>query len=369
MHTTICNQPCFIASHGFSSFSVNERQRSRNLSIQSTTIRYRSRNMRVINLKMCMSVEKESDIAFVLSHFEAAQFLSLRPKAKSLSSTQMVKGPFSVDIGSRSIESIFISSEGISKAEYEKSDDTTTGPTLATWEELRKMSKKGKTGAYECFKDGKSIPQKIAGISEQTQVTGSLHPCEEYKAPTLILGGFGMHRFKNTNPQADTIAKIKAVGHFHGHVLDICTGLGYTAIHAAKFEEVNKVTTIELDPLVISIQRRNPWSRELFENEKIQRLQGNGVDVIKQLASNTFSIVIHDPPAQRLAGHLFSEQFYKEIRRVIRTGGKLFHYIGDPDSDESGKLFAGVERRLRGVGFGEIEVNRKAYGLTAMAKE
>ena len=325
--------------------------------------------MPATDLNMNMSVEEGSEVAFVLSHFEAAQFLSLRTKAKSLSSAQVINGPFSVDIGSRSIESIFISSEGISKTEYENGDDTTIGPTLATWEELKKMSKKGKSGAYECFKDGKSVPQKIAGISEQTQVTGSLHPCEQNKAPTLILGGFGMHRFKNTDPQADTIAKIKAIGHLYGHVLDICTGLGYTAIGAAKFDKVEKVTTIELDPLVISIQRRNPWSKELFENEKIERLQGDGVDVIKQLSSNRFSVVIHDPPTQRLAGQLFSEEFYKEIRRVMRTDGKLFHYIGDPDSDESGRLFRGVEKRLRRVGFRQFRVDEEAYGLSAIAVE
>ena len=60
---------------------------------------------------------------------------------------------------------------------------------------------------------------------------------------------------------------------------------------------------------MISIQRRNPRSRELFENEKIERIQGIGVDVIKQLSSNRFSVVIHDPSAQRLARQLFIEDY------------------------------------------------------------
>tara|TARA_B100000795_G_scaffold237858_1_gene198678 strand:- start:267 stop:404 length:138 start_codon:yes stop_codon:yes gene_type:complete len=34
-------------------------------------------------------------------------------------------------------------------------------------------------------------------------------------------------------------------------MLDVCTGLGYTAITAAREARVTSVTTIELDPLMV----------------------------------------------------------------------------------------------------------------------
>ena len=50
----------------------------------------------------------------------------------------------------------------------------------------------------------------------------------------------------------DTEAKLRALGPaLRGDMLDVCTGLGYTAIAAAREARVTSVTTIELDPLMV----------------------------------------------------------------------------------------------------------------------
>ena len=50
----------------------------------------------------------------------------------------------------------------------------------------------------------------------------------------------------------DTEAKLRALGPaLRGDMLDVCTGLGYTAIVAAREARVTSVTTIELDPLMV----------------------------------------------------------------------------------------------------------------------
>jgi len=60
------------------------------------------------------------------------------------------------------------------------------------------------------------------------------------QAPTLLLGGFTMHRIsgENVNPYVDTEAKLASINpsYFHGDskVLDTCMGLGYTCIGAAR---------------------------------------------------------------------------------------------------------------------------------------
>lgn len=233
------------------------------------------------------------------------------------------------------------------------------------------MSKKGKSGAYECFLDGESSPSKIAGISETTKRTASLHPCVPGKPPTMILGGFGMHRLKDTDPSADTQEKISAVGksRFRGEVLDICTGLGYTAIAAAEIGSVKSVTTIELDPIVVSIQRRNPWSENLFLSPKIRRLQGDATVVLKSLPENHYSVIIHDPPAQAMGGELYSQDFYFQMRRVCTPNATLFHYVGDPSSQESGRLYRGIMNRLQEAGFTDIRKEYGAYGITARARQ
>ena len=74
-----------------------------------------------------------------------------------------------------------------------------------------------------------------------------------------------MHRIKGEmDPAVDTRAKLDAIGRScRGRVLDVCTGLGYTAIAAAERGAVTSVDTIELDPLMAQIQRKNPWSAAL----------------------------------------------------------------------------------------------------------
>lgn len=308
----------------------------------------------------------DPSVAFVLSHFEADHILKLKKTAQQNPTT--VRGPFSIDLGKRSLSKLLVSSEGI--AVHSRSGEDKSPPLVATWAELKKMSKKGKSGAYECFIDGVSAPNKIAGISETTQRAASLYPCAPGKPPTMILGGFGMHRLKGTDPSADTKEKIRAVGKicFRGKVLDICTGLGYTAIAASEVRSVDAVTTIELDPVVVSIQRRNPWSEDLFLNPKINRIEGDAAVVLKSLPDNYYDVIVHDPPAQAMGGELYSQEFYVQLNRVSVLNATLFHYVGDPSSQESGRLYRGIMSRLQEAGFMDIKKDYGAYGIIARAR-
>ena len=56
---------------------------------------------------------------------------------------------------------------------------------------------------------------------------------------------------------------------------------------------------------------------------------------------------------------------YTALRRALRPNGVLYHYIGDPSSKASGKLFKGVKQRLLEAGFREVRVDSAAYGVVA----
>jgi hypothetical protein len=58
--------------------------------------------------------------------------------------------------------------------------------------------------------------------------------------------------------------------------------------------------------------------------------------------------------------------FYHELYRVLRSGGKLFHYIGDPESKSGRSVTAGVLRRLEQAGFRELQRAPRAFGVTAV---
>jgi predicted methyltransferase len=182
-------------------------------------------------------------------------------------------------------------------------------------------------------------------------------------APTMLISGIPMHRIKGTDPYRDTLSKIKAAAPLRGEVLDTTMGLGYTAIEAARTAE--HVTTIELDPAVVGICRRNPWSQELFHNPKITRLVGDAYDLVTEFESDRFTRIIHDPPTFSLAGHLYGAAFYEQLYRLLRTSGRLFHYIGDPESRSGRSVTRGVIRRLQDSGFRRVRPYPQAFGVVA----
>ncbi len=146
-----------------------------------------------------------------------------------------------------------------------------------------------------------------------------------------------MHRTKEVNPLQDTRNKVNAVKPEEGEtVLDTCMGgLGYTAIEASKRGAY--VITVEKDKNVIELARINPWSRELFTGGKVQVIQGDVFEVVRRFRDGSFDVVIHDPPRFSLAGQLYSGEFYRELYRVLRPGGRLFHYVGNPGGRNTGR--------------------------------
>jgi hypothetical protein len=148
-------------------------------------------------------------------------------------------------------------------------------------------------------------------------------------------------------------------------VLDTCTGLGYTAIEASKHPNVAHVTTIELDPAALQICRDNPWSQALFDNPKITQVVGDSFDEIVSFPDSAFSRIIHDPPYFSLAGDLYSLEFYQQACRVLTRNGRLFHYIGDPESKSGRSATAGVIRRLEQAGFRRVDRAPRAFGVVA----
>ncbi len=228
---------------------------------------------------------------------------------------------------------------------------------VLTWKDIEKIA----ASERGCFLIEENAPHKIQMFSEATNRLYSLMPTAG--APTMLLSGIPMHRVKGIEPDRDTLKKIKTVAPVTGRVLDTATGLGYTAIEAAKIAD--QVITVEIAPAVLEIARLNPWSQALFENPKITQIVGDVFDEIEEFEKETFAHIIHDPPAFNLAGDLYSGAFYRQLFRVLRRGGRLFHYIGDLESRSGRTVTKGVVRRLQEAGFSKVVRRAKAFGLVA----
>jgi len=249
---------------------------------------------------------------------------------------------------------------GISLVTAQLTEDGVHFPAgeLASWEQLAKI-KKTDNICFVAMEDGDIRPIRV--FSEATDRVCSLYPTQ--RTPTMLIGGFTMHRIVNIDPMQDTLKKIATLAPLTGRVLDTATGLGYTAIAAARTAE--QVVTIELDPGAQEIARLNPWSRGLFDNPKIQQLMGDAYQVVPTFAESSFAAVLHDPPVFSLAGELYSGVFYRELYRVLKRGGKLFHYIGNLESKSSGTVVRGALKRLQEAGFSRVVKRPEAFGVVA----
>lgn len=183
-------------------------------------------------------------------------------------------------------------------------------------------------------------------------------------APTLEIDGIRMHRTKNTTPDRDAAEKLRILGIKDGNVLDTCMGLGYTAIEAMK-SGANMVVSVEFEPSVLHISKINPWSRELYESDHIHKIIGDSFNVVEALPNSYFDYIIHDPPRHSSAGHLYGQEFYIKLARVIKPKGRMFHYTGEPRSRyRKVNIHTGVKRRLREAGFTDIEYHPTVMGFT-----
>src|SRR5690349_15151070 len=183
-----------------------------------------------------------------------------------------------------------------------------TGERL-DWKSLEEIAE----NETACYVLENHAAKTIKSFSEFSGRVYGLMPTES--APTMLISGIPMHRIKGTNPYQDTLNKIKAIAPVRGDVLDTTTGLGYTAIEAAK--TARHVTTVEIDPMAQEIARQNPWSQALFNNPNITQVIGYAFDEIEKFDSESFSVIIHDPPMFTLAGDLYSLAFYQQAFRTL----------------------------------------------------
>lgn len=183
-------------------------------------------------------------------------------------------------------------------------------------------------------------------------------------APTLEIDGIHMHRVSGISPWDDAKLKVRYLAIRRGmNVLDIGTGLGYTAIWCRRMGAT--VYTVEKDPWVLRAASLNPWSRFL-EDSNINIIFLDACEFVRILPDLSFHRILHDPPRFSLAGELYSLEFYRELYRLLKPGGILLHYTGRPGIIQGRRIVAGIARRLRRVGFENVEWIEDVQGFRCL---
>ena len=145
-------------------------------------------------------------------------------------------------------------------------------------------------------------------------------------------------------------------------ILDAGTGLGYTAIAASR--HAKSVITIENDRHVLQVQQLNPWSRGL-QTKNIEQVHDDVVEYVKECKDSMFDNVILDGGTPRSSGNFFSQEHYNHIRRVLKRGGKLYHYLPDHGVQRGRDFPAEVIARIKKAGFRTVQRFREENYVVA----
>lgn len=176
----------------------------------------------------------------------------------------------------------------------------------------------------------------------------------DWGAPTFEIDGIKMLPTSQLSPFEDARRKVALVGVNGKQVLDTCGGLGYFAACGLEAGAA-RIVSFEKNADVLWLRTLNPWSPDPASATSNGRLELTHADVsrvITTIASASFDAVLHDPPRFGIAGELYSQVFYDELARVLRRGGRLFHYTGSPNKLTSGRdVPREVARRLGSAGF------------------
>jgi len=176
----------------------------------------------------------------------------------------------------------------------------------------------------------------------------------EWGAPTFEIDGIKMLPTSKESPVDDARRKVALIEPRGKTVLDTCGGLGYFAACCLD-AGVARIQSFEKNPDVLWLRTLNPWSPDPDSPAAGGRLQlahGDVSQAIAAVADASVDAVLHDPPRFGIAGELYSQAFYDQLARVIRRGGRMFHYTGSPNKLTSDRdVPREVARRLEKAGF------------------
>jgi predicted methyltransferase len=262
-----------------------------------------------------------------------------------------------------------------------------TGPllTLPLFDDLLAARKKGVTSMQTSFDLGRTTTAATIGADDwQWQGVSYPYPAklkdrtiyywdgDEFSAasrfgsglyklvptdwgiPTFEIDGIKMLVSAQISPLDDARRKVALVEPRGKQLLDTCGGMGYFAGCCLE-EGVAAIRSFEKSDEVLWLRTLNPWSPDpdaAYAQGRLQLTQGDVSKEIEQIADASVDAVLHDPPRFGIAGELYSQVFYDHLARVLRKGGKLFHYTGAPNKLTSGRdVPREVAKRLEKAGF------------------
>lgn len=147
------------------------------------------------------------------------------------------------------------------------------------------------------------------------------------------------------------------------NILVIGGGDGGTIRELFKYDNIDKVTMVEIDEAVIRASKEHlPLIASQFGHPKLNLIIGDGIQYVKDAAPGSYDLIIVDgsDPAGPAEG-LFTADFYKSCQTALKDGGMVITQGESPMFHEG--TFVELNHCLKGI-FGKEHVHTMLFHAT-----
>jgi len=178
---------------------------------------------------------------------------------------------------------------------------------------------------------------------------GRLVVTETARQRNFIENGVPMFSTHNTEQVEETVHYALAQRPQARRVLLIGGGAAGTAREVLKYDSVEEVAYVELDPLIVAAARR--FVPESLDHPRIRVVLTDGRLFVRQTPER-FDVVIVDmpEPSTLQLNRFYTAEFYAELKRVLRDDGVVSFALGCYQnfvSPELARLLGSAQRTLR----------------------
>ncbi len=152
----------------------------------------------------------------------------------------------------------------------------------------------------------------------------------------------------------------------HGNaknILVIGGGDGGTIRELVKYDNVEKVTMVEIDEAVVRACKEHlPGIASAFNHPKVNLIIGDGIQFVKEAAANSYDLIIVDgsDPVGPAEG-LFTTEFYTNCHKALKEGGLIVTQGESPMFHEA--TFVELNKCLKNI-FGQKAVHTMLFHST-----
>lgn len=225
----------------------------------------------------------------------------------------------------------------------------------------------GITGANKVIAHGEEVRYKDRVIfSEQTK----------YQKLVITQSNSDYWLFINGNQQLSTVDEImyhEPLVHpllkLHPNPKDVLIlggGDGCAAREILKYNVVEKITLVDLDPEMTNLALVHPVLSEInqhaLEHEKVTTINQDGYSFLEK-ENKYYDIIIIDLPDPKSIelGRLYSYEFYKLCRKVLRPNGLIVTQSGSPYF--AARAFKCIENTMSEAGFSTVPIHNQVITL------